>query len=328
MSFADGISLIRILFKSVADNRLTMDIKPRFAYRNLYINMLKQFMFDWYRLFYHLVFKKRDVNLLHVPKMSGRKVICWSEPFNFVNLNRMKLVTRSTMNDLLLSIISGIVRKYLNERGVTHPGDLHALMSVNLSSNKYPFRVCNRTALTTFRLPANTEGCIPRLWSVRETSAAMKSSADYLSLYLLTNIFYNLLPQSLASMLMHTIYSKNSLMISSLGAGNANLSSVSITNKIVKSILFFQPAVSDVALSCSVVTYGEETRLCVVADSEVMIKPEILTREFVAQVGFLKSLFFKNGVLYFWLLLSLRFLGIYWPIGEFLVKFVRLLKSR
>jgi hypothetical protein len=50
MCFADGVSLIRLFFKGIVDNRNAIDIKPRFAYYNFHLGMIKQLLFGWHHV--------------------------------------------------------------------------------------------------------------------------------------------------------------------------------------------------------------------------------------------------------------------------------------
>ena len=45
---------------------------------------------------------------------------------------RIKLITRCTINDILLALVAGSLRKYLQQRGVANPPDLHAVIPVDL----------------------------------------------------------------------------------------------------------------------------------------------------------------------------------------------------
>lgn len=285
MCFSDGVSLIRIFFKSLVDNRLAIDLKPRFAYKNLTFNLIKQFLFGWQRIFYDYFIKAKDMNALRIPNLNGKKHVYWSEPFNFVNANRLKLVTRSTMNDLLMSVLSSIMRKYLQELNfVTNPNDMNFIMPIDLRSNRYPLNLGQQSTLTTFKVPTNTEGCIPRLWCIRNVTTKMKKSADFLSIYILINIIFYTLPHSLASLMIRNIFNSSSVMTSSIAAGNSSLSTVSVASRSVKNMIYFHPAISNIALSCSIITYGDEIRLSIVADSGVISNPEFITSEFIRQV--------------------------------------------
>lgn len=153
MCFADGISLIRILFKSLIDNRNAVDIKPRFAASRFKLEFVQQFFCNLHRVFSSLLFKRSDRNPLHRDHFKSREFkdlrsfpvdsehkpahsrtmqqklvknqtsnkavrrVLWSRPFSSVAFNRLKLVTRTKINDFFLSLVSNILREYLQNKG-------------------------------------------------------------------------------------------------------------------------------------------------------------------------------------------------------------------
>jgi hypothetical protein len=65
MCFSDGVSLIRLFFKGIIDNRMELDIKPRFAYFSFYFDLLKHLFFGWSRIFCNMLAMRKDRNPLH-----------------------------------------------------------------------------------------------------------------------------------------------------------------------------------------------------------------------------------------------------------------------
>jgi hypothetical protein len=133
---SDGISLIRILLKHIVDNRTTqLDLKPRFAGRHgeHIFDYIKAYFFGHMLLFSKLIFnssrdnffkrtinKKSHTNIStmnsHLSNQQQRSVL-WSTPFSLTQANRMKLVTRTRMNDLLSTLVISCVRLYKEKYG-------------------------------------------------------------------------------------------------------------------------------------------------------------------------------------------------------------------
>jgi hypothetical protein len=133
---SDGISLIRILLKHIVDNRTTqLDLKPRFAGRHgeHIFDYIKAYFFGHMLLFSKLIFnssrdnffkrtinKKSHTNIStmnsHLSNQQQRSVL-WSTPFSLTQANRMKLVTRTRMNDLLSTLVVSCVRLYKEKYG-------------------------------------------------------------------------------------------------------------------------------------------------------------------------------------------------------------------
>ncbi len=133
---SDGISLIRILLKHIVDNRTTqLDLKARFAGRHgeHIFDYIKAYFFGHMSLISKLIFNssidnflKRIVNKntnLNSSTINTRlsnhqqRIVIWSTPFSLTQANRMKLVTRTRMNDLLSTLVISTVKLYMEKHG-------------------------------------------------------------------------------------------------------------------------------------------------------------------------------------------------------------------
>jgi hypothetical protein len=311
MCFADGVSLVRMLFKGLVDNRNTIDVKPRFAYFNFDYDFIKQHIFGWSKLVYFLMFKRKDKNPLHSTsfksnafrnlnkpstdrctkseqnstKKSSTSTLTWSEPFDLVLLNRMKAVTRSKMNDFLISLTAGMLHEYLKLIGINKPQNMHCIMPINLSSNNYPFKLKNDSTIAFLKIPVNTEGCLPRLWDTKRQTKSFKSSSDYLFVHFLISTLFNFLPSNFAFRLVKNFLNKSSFVVSTLGAGDESLSTLSLCNRNIRNIIYVYPNVCNVAISFSIITYGDEVRLSLVTNNDIIPHPNLIVNEFKKQVN-------------------------------------------
>ena len=134
---SDGISLIRILLRHVVDNRTTqLDIKPRFVGRHSEraLDYIKAYFFGHLLIFQNLFFhsslenffkrtisKAPSINHLATvdprPQARQRRIVVWSDPYSLSQANRMKLVTRTRMNDLLSTLVISTVKLYMEQHG-------------------------------------------------------------------------------------------------------------------------------------------------------------------------------------------------------------------
>lgn len=143
---SDGISLLRILLKHVVDNRTTqLDLKPRFVGRHdeYVFNYLKAYLFGHLLIFSKLFFNRTKENYFHRTGLKNvtvtsnnhhhnnnniatvnshlqpqhQRTVIWSAPFSLNQANRMKLVTRTKMNDLLCTLVISTVKLYMEQYG-------------------------------------------------------------------------------------------------------------------------------------------------------------------------------------------------------------------
>jgi hypothetical protein len=139
---SDGISLLRILLKHIVDNRTTqLDLKPRFVGRRdeYMYDYIKAYLFGHMLIFSKLLFNtsresffKRTlfknnnnnnnnnistINAHPQQQQQQQRTVVWSAPFNLAQANRMKLVTRTRMNDLLSALVITTVKLYMARYG-------------------------------------------------------------------------------------------------------------------------------------------------------------------------------------------------------------------
>lgn len=304
MCFADGVSLARLFFKGLVDNRNAIDLKPRFAASSFNLAYARLIFFGWKKMLRNVFLKSRDKNPLRVDcqnkfqslkwssngaskisePIERKQIVRWSEPFSLVLINRIKMVTRSKMNDLLMTVLASALREYLQQKGINSPRDIHCLMPIDLSTNRYPFRLANNSSLYSLRLPVSAEGSIPRLWTTKQTSGKLKRTGDFLFFYFFVQVVFKALPHSLANYLVKYLVNKNSVMAASLGAGDASLATASLCNRNVRNLFFIWPTVCQMAASFTFATYGDEARLVLLADPDVLSNPDFIVNEFIKQV--------------------------------------------
>lgn len=141
-ALSDGVSLIRILLKHVVDNRTTqLDIKPRFAanHSEAFFDYIRAYFYGHRLLLSKLIFNSLPENFFkrnsqtqkgehqvltndlqqspNIQKKSYRRTVVWSDPFSLTQVNRIKLVTRTRMNDILSTLIISSIKLYMERNG-------------------------------------------------------------------------------------------------------------------------------------------------------------------------------------------------------------------
>lgn len=164
---------------------------------------------------------------------------------------------------------------------------MHCLIPVDLSSNKYPLKLRNFTTLSTVRVPSNTEGAVPSLWKTRSVMNKIKSSGDYFFIYFVMCFLFKSLPNRVAAFLSRCLINKSSFLATSLGTGDASLSTVFLCSQNVKRMIIIHPTLCNIGISFSFMNYGEDVRLAIMVDPEIIKNPELIVNEFNKKVGFL-----------------------------------------
>ena len=279
----DGISLVRILCKALADGHEPLCLKPRFGGSAFFFNIMRAVFVGPLVFLQRWIFTRSDQNTLHGPPLSGSKVVAWSEPYNLAKAVRIKQVTRSTFNDIILAVVTGCLRLVLQKHGMTNPRNIRAAIPIDLRSDTSHIHMGNEYVLLDMKLPANTEGTIPRLWDIKRCMDEVKNSADPTVMYGSKWVLFNSLPQFLCYRIWRSLYSKVTAVIANLPGPSAPLT---LASHQVRSLLYWTPPREHVGVSISILTYADQLRIAVIADKAVLPDPEIITKDFNQQVNY------------------------------------------
>ncbi|XP_066967212.1 uncharacterized protein [Macrobrachium rosenbergii] len=317
---SDGMSLIRVLCQSLSDNQIMhIPQKPHFGGTTYGMNLIKALLIGPMTALTWLWWWRPDLNPLTVRRNScsyrtrkarskksygckrdisdgdseesgaytvwnedatDGQVVFWSAAVSVNRVVRIKQVTRTCLNDVLLAALSGALRLTLQRQGVMHPPDLKVSLAVDLRSNSLPFtipRLGTKAALVPLSLPLSWEASIPRLWEVRSRVDDMKASADPVVSYGLVWLAYRILPMSWARRLLERLHRRMSLQYSSLPGPTSSLLLGGYT---VKHIYNVSPVRDPTPVSVTVLTYADQVHVSVAArrslPSAVVITKNIL----------------------------------------------------
>ena len=278
---ADGVSLVKILYKSIADVDSVTTVPPKFAQSSC-LDSLRSLFYGPLLFINNFMCSRSDFNMLHSKHvhLSGKKLITWSDPFSLSAAIRIKQVTRSSLSEVLMSVAAGSIRSYLQLNGIPHPFDMHCSIPVYTGSNA-PSVVANHVILLKLSIPTNTEGVVPRLWQMKERMIEAKHSSFYSLTRSVFKYSHHVLPDSLWSCMWQKITDKCSCVISCLPGPEIGLR---LASKQIKTIFYWFPHVHSVPLTISFFTYGDHLQMAVSTDSAVLPNPDILTKDFIYQV--------------------------------------------
>lgn len=280
---ADGVSMVKILYKSIADVDSVTSVPPSLA-KSTCLDSVMSIIDAPIKLFSRVLCQKSDFNLLHGQHihLSGKKVVTWSEPFSLAHATKIKQVSKSTLNEVFMSVAAGSIRNYLIYNGIPHPYDMQSSIPVYYGTKKHESGVGNDVLLLKVSLPINTEGVVPRLWQMKERMTKINESSLFAITRRLFKLSHHLLAESVWNKMWIYILRKCTCIVSSLPGPEISLR---VSSKQIKTVFYWFPPVHQVALAISFFTYGDHIQMAVSADRNVLPNPEIITKDFIFQVG-------------------------------------------
>ena len=280
----DGVSMVKILYKSLADVDSVTTVPPHLG-KETCCDYLKSVIDGPFKFVGKFLSQRNDFNLLHGEHihLSGKKVITWSEPFSLSSALKIKQVTRSTLNDVFMSVAAGSIRNYLILNGVENPYDMQTSIPVYYGANKHVSGIGNDVMLINVSLPTNTEGVVPRLWQMKDRMNEVRQSSIFSIGRRIFKLSYHMLAESMWSKLWIYLFEKCTCVVSSLPGPEVDLR---ISAKQIKTIFYWFPPIQKMALAISFFTYGDQIQMAVSADRNVLPNPEIITKDFIYQVHY------------------------------------------
>jgi WS/DGAT/MGAT family acyltransferase len=109
-----------------------------------------------------------------------RKSTTWADPIPLIDLKRAAHGAGVTVNDLLMTALSGALRSHQLHAGSDHPVDVRAIVPVNLRplDQPLPAELGNRFGLIFLTLPVSIADPVDRMAEVVKRMAAIKHSAE------------------------------------------------------------------------------------------------------------------------------------------------------
>nr|XP_027202092.1 uncharacterized protein LOC113796046 [Dermatophagoides pteronyssinus] len=269
--------------------------KARFGSATLSINILRAIIVGPLTFFLWIMwaFTRRHHNYL--TKAKEIKSIHWSA-LDLPKIYRIKQVTRSTLNDVLLACIAGSIRSYLTTKtNIINPPDLTVSIPVDIKPQT-PIESSLtgvNYVLTSSPIPTNTEGAIPRLWEVRHLMEELKTSADTAVMYGSHYLLSRFLPQCLYRVLMNLVNRNSSVYMSNMTGPETALS---IGSHRLNKVFYFLSPPSYCSLVYNIFSYDQKLHISISTSSKLITNSKELMRHFRGQIDTLHELLSKRRV--------------------------------
>nr|CAD7394682.1 unnamed protein product [Timema cristinae] len=286
-SVADGMALVRVLCHSLTDCQiLHVPQRPHFGALAFTVNLVRACLVGPLTLLFWLLLTD-DCNLLtQRGSWTGQVTVTWSAAITLPKITRIKQVTRSTVNCVLLSALAGAARRLLQGCGVKQPRDMKVVLPVDLrsdiTSNRVGSRLGSKVAPVVVGLPVSVEGAVPRLWATRRYLDSLRTSADPVVVYVATAALMSIIPGQLARRILSAVTGKASLQFASLPGPPSTLM---VGGHPLKGVYPLLPAQSTLGLAVSVFTYADQVYVAVISDSALGPAASMLLHHLNSQVS-------------------------------------------
>jgi WS/DGAT/MGAT family acyltransferase len=215
------------------------------------------------------------------------KRVAWCEPLPFDEVKAVAHALNCSINDLLMSCVTGAFGRYLRACGdETANKDFRAMVPVNLRTPADVGKMGNRFGLAPLLLPLGMENPIERVYEVRRRMSAMKGSFQpLLTLGLLAAA--GLLVKPGQDALLELFSKKTTAVLTNVPGPRAKLKFLGAT---LEQDLVWVPQSGSVGLGVSLLSYGGGVQMGIVSDAGLCPQPQAVVDNFAHEFAALSLL--------------------------------------
>ena len=208
---------------------------------------------------------------------SGRKVVAWSEP---LPLDLVKVVSKGlncSINDVLLSCVSGAIGDWLRSQGDDPAGaEIRAMVPVNLRPLNQAWQLGNRFGLAPLVLPIGIANPVERVYAVRARMAELKGSFQPLLAFGVLAVT-GLFAKPVQDLVLGLFSSKTTAVITNVPGPRQALHFCGST---LRQTMFWVPASGNVGVGVSILSYGGGVQFALMTDAALCADPQSVIDRF------------------------------------------------
>jgi WS/DGAT/MGAT family acyltransferase len=205
------------------------------------------------------------------------KKAAWSDPVALADVKAIGRVLGGTVNDVLMTAVTGAVRRYLQGRGEDTTGlDVRAAMPVNLRPLDAPLEMGNGFGLIFLSLPVGVIDPVERLETLRRRMDRLKRSPEAPILLKILSLI-GATTRTVEDLVVTYLARKVTAVATNVPGPQQKLY---MAGAPMETLMAWVPQAGRVGLGTSVISYDGEVRLGVATDARIAPDPEAVVEAF------------------------------------------------
>jgi WS/DGAT/MGAT family acyltransferase len=227
--------------------------------------------------FARLVGRRPDPKTPFKGSLGVPKRVAWSEPILVSEVKEVGKALGGTINDVLVSAMTGGLRRYLDRHGETARGlSFRAAMPVNLRSLDKMSELGNRFGLIFLSLPLGVDDPVSRLAELRRRALALKRSAEPVVVYGILRLL-GVVPLAVQKMVVKIFGTKATAVMTNVPGPREILH---LAGTPIRELFFWVPQSGKLGLGISIMSYAGHVRLGLASDAGLIPDPEVIVQGF------------------------------------------------
>lgn len=274
-SYADGIALTRLFVNNLFDVPVR-DYEPiRFSTKQRLLTWCKAALVGPMTVLTKCL-SPADRSEIHGGALNGKKIVAWSKRFSLASVKEIKNATKTTVNDVMTSCLSGALRRYLRDNSAQKPQDIWAAVPVDVRADRRSMKFTNKFALVFLRAPVGVEGSMEQLFETKRRMDEIKKSAEPFVAASTVRLLM-LLPHFISKPILDLFSFKMSCVLSNVPGPQLTLTIGG--NKALGGV-FWPPARANIAIMMSIFSYNGHINIGVMVDEAIISKPHEIVANF------------------------------------------------
>jgi WS/DGAT/MGAT family acyltransferase len=228
-----------------------------------------------------------DPKTIFKGKLGVLKRAAWSPPIPLKDVKAIRKVVGGTVNDVLLTAMTGALRRYLENRGEPVDGlNFRAIVPVNLRPMEQMVELGNRFGLVFLSLPVGIADPVERLHELKERMDALKDTPEAIAAFgILTAI--GMTPAQVQDVIVRIFGTKGTAVMTNVPGPQMTLY---LAGKPITGMMFWVPQSGRLGLGVSILSYAGQVRLGVATDAGLVPDPEVIIAGFQTEFDELMEL--------------------------------------
>ena len=208
------------------------------------------------------------------------KRVAWSGPIPLVEVKVIGRSLDGTVNDVLLAVASGALRRYLQGRGEATDGiELHAAVPVNLRGAGSTGQLGNRVGTVFAPLPVGVADPVQCLEAVRRSMDGLKRSSQAPATFAAMRVLGRTSPPVQRAVVGIMGSRATAIMTNVVGPREPRY----LAGVPLEALLFWVPKTGGLTMGVSILSYAGQVRLGVITDEGLVPDPEAIVAAFHAE---------------------------------------------
>jgi WS/DGAT/MGAT family acyltransferase len=224
-----------------------------------------------------LALRPPDPKTLFKGELGTEKRVSWSDAIALEDVKRVGRGIEATVNDVLLTTVTGALRRYLIGRQANVDGlNVRAVVPVNLRPLDAPLKLGNKFGLVFLSLPVFLEDPIERLWELKRRMDEIKDTPEAVVAFGILGTI-GMLPSQAQDLVVDIFGTKGTAVMTNVPGPQET---VFLAGAPLESMMFWVPQSGHLGMGVSIISYVGEVRLGVATDCGLVPDPDTIIAHF------------------------------------------------